>query len=104
MIAVHIITSSETQALSIAEWLIAGKMAYSTIDIDKQETLEMSNGQLNRNISYKLQARTKSLLYTTLEEGIKSKFSDNPPFIYSTPIVNMDKDFAQKIIQDTLSI
>jgi uncharacterized protein involved in tolerance to divalent cations len=101
MIAIHIITSSEQQALEIAHWLLDKKLAHTSVDIDKQETLELSDGKLTRNISYKLQARTKALLYMTVEEGLKTEFSSHPPYLYSTPIVNMDKDLSRRIIEET---
>lgn len=101
MIAIHIITTNESQALAIAHWLLTKKLAHTTVDIDKQETLELKDSELTRNISYKLQARTKALLYTTIEEGLKREFADHPPYLYTTPIVNMDKELSKRIIEET---
>ncbi len=104
MIAIHIITTSETQALAIAHWLLLKKLAHTMVDIDKQETLLLKDSGLIRTISYKLQARTKALLYTKIEEGLKLEFADHPPYLYSTPIVNMDKDLFKRIIEETQSV
>ena len=101
MIALHIITTNENQALEIAKWLLLNKLAHSSVDIDKQETLELVEGNLQRNVSYKLQARTKALLYMQVEDGLKAEFSSQPPYLYSTPIVNMDKDLSRRIIDET---
>ncbi|MFM9985539.1 MAG: hypothetical protein ACKVOK_09935 [Flavobacteriales bacterium] len=101
MIAIHIITSSEHQALEIARWLLDKKLAHTSVDIDKQETLELVDEKLIRNISFKLQARTKALLYMTIEDGLKAEFASHPPYLYSTPIVNMDKELSRRIIEET---
>jgi hypothetical protein len=104
MITLHIITREESQINRIAEWLLKENLVHGGVDVDYQDTLVLENDQLVRKTTFKLQARTKSLLYNIIEGGLKSNFHDNPPYLYTTPIVNMDKDLAAALLEKTLKI
>lgn len=102
MITIHIITDNEERSQSIAAWLLKEKLVYQNVDIDFQDTFVYKNGEVTKSKSYKLQARTKALLFTSIEQGLRETFEDEMPFIYSTPIVNMDADLQREIINSVL--
>ncbi len=104
MITIHIITKSETEAAEIAEWMLREKLVYQNVDIDHQDTFVLGDsGALEKSKTYKLQARTKALLFTAIESGLLSKFVSDPPFLYATPIVGMDairsKELVEKLVK-----
>lgn len=104
MITLHIITREEGQINRIAEWLLKENLVHGGVDVDYQDTLVLEGETLVRKTTYKLQARTKSLLYNIIEGGLKSNFHENPPYLYTSPIVNMDKDLAADLMANTLKI
>ncbi|MFN0033290.1 MAG: hypothetical protein ACKVOR_14100 [Flavobacteriales bacterium] len=104
MITIHIITSSEPQAAHVAEWLLRERLVYQNVDIDYQDTFVLNEaGKLDKSKTYKLQARTKALLFNAIEDGLRAKFGNDAPFLYSTPIVGMDamrsKDLIDKLMK-----
>jgi uncharacterized protein involved in tolerance to divalent cations len=103
MITVHIIIANEDQGRVISNWLLTEKLAFDSVDIDHQESFTLAAGVLVKTASWKLQLRTKALLYTQIEEGLKEQFATPvPPFIYSTPIVQMDQEMARRLRESTL--
>jgi hypothetical protein len=104
MITIHIITQNEQQAAHIAEWLLRDRFVYENVDIDFQDTYILDHtGKLDKTQTFKLQARTKALLFHNIEEGLIAKFGDDAPFLYSTPIVGMDlrrsKELMERIVK-----
>lgn len=100
MITIHIITNSETQATQIAEWMLREKLVYQNVDIDYQDTFVLNDhGKLDKSKTFKLQARSKALLFATIEEGLLSKYGSNSPFLYSTPIVGMDSVRSKELVE-----
>ena len=88
MIVIHIITKEESHLALIA-----------------QDTFVMTQDNvLQRTTTYKLQARSKASLFRMIEEGLRSNFTNEEPYFYSTPIVNMDKQQQQQLMDQTLRI
>jgi len=102
MITIHIITENEEMLQTIAAWLLRERLVYKNVDIDFQDTFIYENNQLLKSKSYKLQARTKALLFSQIETGLRETFKDEMPFLYSTPIVNMDAAQQLEIINSVL--
>lgn len=105
MIVIHIITKKEEQLNQIAEWLIKEKLVHGGVDIDYQDTFVINEKEeLVRTTTYKLQARTKGLLFNLIEAGLRSNFHEDTPYLYSTPIVNMDRIQSKELTDSTLKI
>lgn len=104
MITLHIITRKEEQINKIAEWLLRENLVHMGVDVDYQDTIVLENNELKRVTTYKLQARTKSLLFNIIEGGLKSNFHEDPPYLYTSPIVNMDMELAKDLKEKTLQI
>lgn len=99
MITIHILAPSENSAEQIAKWLLTDKLVYLNVDIDQQETFILDHtGAIAKVKSYKLQARTKALLYSIIEKGLQTRFGSEP-FLYSTPIAAMDTAHSKLLIE-----
>lgn len=105
MIVIHIITKEESHLALIAQWLIEEKLVHGGVDVDYQDTFVMTQDNvLQRTTTYKLQARSKASLFRMIEEGLRSNFANEEPYFYSTPIVNMDKQQQQQLMDSTLKM
>lgn len=105
MIVIHIITKDESHLAKIAEWLMKEKLVHGGVDIDYQDTFILDGNQkLQRSTTYKMQARSKASLFKMIEEGLKSNFFSEAPYLYSTPIVNMDRNRLQELMDQTLRV
>jgi|GEM_PF-5277855 len=104
MITAHIIVSNENQALEIATWLLKERLAFDSVDIDQQESFTLHNGTLVKRISWKLQARTKSMLFELIDKGLHEQFTwESIPFLYCTPIVQMNTEMSSRLRAETLA-
>lgn len=102
MITIHIITDNEETLQGIAAWLLREKLVYENVDIDFQDTFVLENDEVIKSKTFKLQARTKALLFSQIESGLRETFKDKSPFLYSTPIVNMDAVLQKELILGVL--
>jgi uncharacterized protein involved in tolerance to divalent cations len=103
MITAHIIVSHEQQAKEIAEWLLKEKLAFDSVDVDQQESFQLISGSLVKRISWKLQTRTKAMLFERINETLHEQFSfESAPFLYCTPIVQMNQEMERRLRDETL--
>jgi hypothetical protein len=49
-------------------------------------------------------AKTKALLFNTVDQALIDKYPDNVPSIYSTPILNMDWDQTNDLRENTTKV
>ncbi|QQS30873.1 MAG: hypothetical protein IPM47_08095 [Sphingobacteriales bacterium] len=101
MMVVHIETTGFEQAVKIAETLLNKKLIYDvgffkaenqTLDPDKgiKETLEII-----------LRAKSKSILYASIENELKQMFGENMPTMFSKPIIQMPHEQFAAIRTET---
>ena len=64
------------------------------------QRFELSGETFKRSSWVQLTGKTKSLLFSTIDDRITELFPDNLPEIYSLPIVDMDWDQASKLKED----
>ncbi|MFN8777491.1 MAG: divalent cation tolerance protein CutA [Flavobacteriales bacterium] len=103
MITAHIIVNHEEQAREIARWLLQERFAFDSVDVDEQESFTLINGALIKRVSWKLQARTKAMLFERIDKGLHELFSfESLPFFYCTPIVQMNAEMSRRLRDETL--
>ncbi len=105
MILLHVITGDSAQAIEIADFLVEEKLLLNPI-IQEQSTgrKKMNNGGFESIPQVLLMGKTKALLFNTIDKKLREKYSDNMPILYSLPIVYMDWEQANELIEETTKI
>jgi len=103
MIQMHIGTQSEQQAIEIIDFLEDDKLIVDALIIETQKR-SRTNGISQHSTYYMILGKTKALLFNTIDDALRSKYPDNLPSIYSTPIVNMDWDETKDLREKTAKV
>jgi len=104
MILLHIVSKSLDQAYEIAEMLIDARLLVDVSLIEKTQLISKPNSKLQEKPAYMLLARTKALLFNKIDQEIQKKYKDNMPSLFSTPIVQMDWDQKNELVEGTFSV
>ncbi len=100
----YILSEDKNQIEEIATDLLM-KQFVASVNIDwDRDRLFMSNGFLARKKVNLLTGVSKSLLFTKIDDFLRNKYSSDLPEIFTSPIVNMDWDLAQSILESTEKI
>lgn len=98
MIFLRICSKDKKQINRVAEILLKEKLALDLNVKSNVERLELQNNQLVKKKILMLTAKTKSLLFTSIQQRLNEEFKgDTMPEFYSTPIVNMDWQQAEHL-------
>lgn len=105
MILLHILTKDEEQANAISEYLIEHKLIFEAVIFEKVIARDLNPaGELISNQKVLVMGKTKSLLFNHIDEKIRENFSEHMPSLYSVPIVNMDWEQSNDLIQSTAKV
>ena len=106
MILLHVLTKSENQAEEIADLLIEQKLILSAMIIDRIKVREKSvdGGAMETSVEYLLMGKTKALLFSTIDERLRLRYPKNLPTIYAVPIVGMDWEQADELVEKTAKV
>jgi uncharacterized protein involved in tolerance to divalent cations len=101
MVLLRICSSKEEDLKEVAEFLLKNHLAID-INFKKDLTrLEYENGALIEKPICLLTAKTKGLLFTTIDENMRRMFAGREmPELYSIPIVHMDWNQAAHLVED----
>lgn len=97
MIFLRISSRDEDKMEQIATLLLEEKLV---IDVNIKRGLErltMKNGVLVKTKICLLTAKTKSLLFSTIDQRLKKEFPEKMPELYALPIVNMDWEQSKEL-------
>lgn len=94
MILCTIVQENEEKAKEIAEYLLQEKLAFNSY-FESKTQYEMQN---LKNV-VKLNFVTKALLFSTIEKALKNRFKDIPMIIYSTPVSQVNEEYADLLRQ-----
>jgi uncharacterized protein involved in tolerance to divalent cations len=104
MILLNIASENEKTIEEIAELLFAKKLA---VDINLKvnvNRLMLIDNKIQKKPIYIITAKTKALLFSRIEELIKSTFKDQTPELFSLPITTMEIKQAEEIINNTQKV
>jgi uncharacterized protein involved in tolerance to divalent cations len=105
MILLHIITDDNDQAVEIADFLIKEKLMLSAAILENISGRRRTSDDEIQSIRQTLIiGKTKALLFNTIDEHLRKKYKEHMPIIYSLPIVNMDWEQANELIQGTTKV
>lgn len=105
MILLHAITGDSAQAIEIADFLVKEKLLLNPI-IQEQSMgrRKTENGGFESMPQVLLMGKTKALLFYTIDKKLRKKYPDKMPILYSLPIVYMDWEQANELIEETTKV
>ncbi|MBT8195045.1 MAG: divalent cation tolerance protein CutA [Bacteroidia bacterium] len=105
MILIHVLTNDHSQALEISDFLVSQKLIVSAVIIQSAETKTRdANGMIiSENQSF-VMGKTKALLFNEIDKQLKAKYNSKMPILYSVPIVHMDWDQSEKLVNETTKV
>lgn len=105
MILIHIIPNHPDQTQEIVDMLIGDQLILNAI-IQDNITVRQKNkaGQLENVISTLIMGKTKGLLFPIIDKALQGKYKHDMPTLYSLPIVHMDWEQAEELVQETSKI
>lgn len=104
MILLQIASKSEAKIEEIAKMLIEYKLA---IDVNIQrrvERAEVVNDNLVFGFVCVLSAKTRAVLFDTIDKRLNDMYPDFMPETYATPIMQMDWRQADSLAKDVQSV
>jgi uncharacterized protein involved in tolerance to divalent cations len=104
MILLNIASENEKTIEKIAELLLIKKLA---VDINYKvnvSRLMLVDDKIKKKSIYIITAKTKALLFSRIEELIKSTFKEQTPELFSLPITTMEIKQAEEIINNTQKV
>ena len=105
MILLHIVTKDESQALAISDYLINEKYILNPILLERVTLRRPSDAKELRSEKKTLViAKTKALLFPVIDKYLRATYPDDMPELYSMPIVNMDWQQSEQLIETLVSI
>lgn len=100
MVKVYIIPKSKSQTDEIVAFLLQSKYLLTTMLIENVELANLDdNNQTQRRKRNIVTGIIRSLQFNALNEGLRKKYKDHMPLLYSVPITHMDPEQADMIIQ-----
>lgn len=105
MILAHIMVKTKRQAKEIVTLLLAQKLVYSASITTKK--VYINNRQTDEVSSEKqtvIAGKTKALLFSTINEILRTNYAENMPILYAVPIIYMDEEQIQMLREKTAKV
>jgi uncharacterized protein involved in tolerance to divalent cations len=99
MISLRISSNSERKIEQIAHLLITKKLILDAEINRNMERIVLEDDQLVSSKRVELRGKTKAILFTKIDELIRSLYLNDLPEIYSIPIVHMDWEQAKHLTE-----
>ncbi|NNC84655.1 MAG: hypothetical protein HKN75_01155 [Bacteroidia bacterium] len=105
MILIHILTKDHAQALEISDFLVSKKLTVNAVILQNAlvRKRDSSNQLISENQTF-VMGKTKALLFNEIDRELRDKYPSNMPVLYSVPIVNMDWDQTEKLVEQTTKV
>lgn len=104
MIFLRILSKDKQQIEQIAALLLREKLAIDVTMKHQFDRMELNNDELVSSDIYLLTAKTKGLLFPSIDQKLQNLFHGNMPEVYSLPIVHMDWEQAELLTSEVKSI
>ena len=100
MIFLRIVSKSEPKMEEIAKLLLEEKLVIDVNIKRNLERAELVNGDLVFTKVYLLTAKTKAVLFDSIDKMLNELYAGHMPEVYAMPIMEMDWKQAQKLTTD----
>ncbi len=104
MILLKISGKDEKQIEEIASLLLKERLGIDMNIEGHLERLAYEDDKIVTEWVCLLTAKTKALLFPTIDHMLKEKYGNEIPEIYSVPIVNMDFEQASQLVSDVKEV
>ncbi len=99
MIVLHILAHDDTQAHDLAEYLLRERMWIDPFIEGEGVMLHQDTGVVSEVRRVKLQGKTRAALYDKVHRRIREMYPYQMPDVYAVPIVSMDWEDSQQLVQ-----
>lgn len=100
MIFLRILSKDESMIDLLALELLRENLVIDLTIKRHMTRVELINNELTEFPVYLLTAKTRGVLFTTIDKFIKKKYAKNMPEVYSLPIVHMDWEQADSLLNN----
>jgi len=107
MILVHIITQSRSQALEIVDTLLEQKLLFNAmVSRKKIYQKDIDTGELVGTFNTLTIGKTKALLFNRINNLLINKYDNTAqmPTLYCLPIVYIDSERAEELLESTAKV
>ena len=105
MILINIVSKSENQASEIVDFLIENKLILDAVIFEKVSTRKKGeNGTFQSLEQIFIMGKTKALLFNVIDKRLREKYDQDMPVLFSVPIVNMDWQQADELVNETARV
>lgn len=102
MILIHIVPENNSQSDEIVDLLVEKKLILNAMIHENIRVRQKNKNGVIESITRNLVVgKTKALLFNTIDEVLREKYGDQMPVLYSIPIVHMDWEQAEELMQET---
>jgi uncharacterized protein involved in tolerance to divalent cations len=104
MVLLRVITSKEEQVETIVRMLLQEKLAVNVTVKHPITEYILDGDSLKPVTKYIIVAKTKSLLFPTIEKAMSTMFPKDTPEMYSLAIVHMDWSQTEKLSNEVKKV
>ena len=97
MIVLKITDERSERIIEIAKTLVRERLVLDVNVNFNVQRLEFKDYEYTTSTIVEFSAKTKALLFNTIDNRIRELYPDDPPEIYSLPIVNMDWEHTKYV-------
>lgn len=105
MVLLHIVSNDENQANEIVDFLTLEKLVVDAVLFEKVTVRKRDKlGVLQNEQQIMIMAKTKALLFNHIDKLLQQKYPSTMPVIYSLPILNMDFNQVNELVNETAKV
>ena len=105
MVLLHIVSNNENQANEIVDFLTLEKLVVDAVLFEKVMVRKRDKtGVLKNEQQIMIMAKTKALLFNHIDDLLSIKYKENMPVLYSLPILNMDFNQVNELVNETAKV
>ena len=105
MMVIQLLSANESQIHEIADYLLGeGLLGNAMLSGPLLVKTRLDSGIIKQTKQFKLQGISKSLLFSEINKRLKDKYGDRMPLLYSEPIILIDPQQTDAIIEQLVRV
>lgn len=105
MMSLTLIAKDTKQAEEVALYLVKEKLVIEANLIENTNCFRLDqNNKVIKSSTAAIICTTKSLLFNQIDEHLKDMYGKDMPVMYSMPIINMDWEQSENLIEGTQKV
>lgn len=99
MMILHLVSKNRTLLTEIADELLQEKLIANAMISDAIDYRSLDkNGRIELRKEYSCKAISKSLLFSEINDLLRSKYKNKTPLLYSEPIILIDSQQTEELL------